>query len=72
MALHAAAGRWPAAATAACAAVRVSGGLAEIGGEACLEVHASVLARARDVWARARASGMRVARYASEPAATRS
>ena len=71
MALHAAAGRWPAAATAACTAVRVSGGLAEIGGEACLEVHASVLARARDIWARARASGMRVARYASEPAGTR-
>jgi tetratricopeptide (TPR) repeat protein len=70
MALHAAAGRWPAAATAACAAVRVSGGLAELGGGACLEAHASILARARDIWARARASGIRATHYAHEPAAT--
>jgi hypothetical protein len=70
MSLHAAAGRWPAAANAACAAVRVSGGLAELGGEACLEAHASILARARDIWARARVSGIRAAHYAHEPAAT--
>jgi hypothetical protein len=68
MALHAAAGRWPAAATAACAAVRVSGELARLGGGACLEAHASVLARARDIWARARASSPRAAHYAHKPA----
>jgi tetratricopeptide (TPR) repeat protein len=70
MALHAAAGSWPAAASAACAAVRVSGELARLGGGACLEAHASILARARDIWARARASGTRSARYAHEPATT--
>jgi len=70
MSLHAAAGRWPAAATAACAAVRVSGGIAELGGGACMEAHASVLARARDIWARARVSGIRATHYAHEPAAS--
>ncbi|HEX4830267.1 MAG TPA: hypothetical protein VH478_04155 [Trebonia sp.] len=74
MTLHAAAGRWPAAATAACAAVRVSGGLAELGGGARLDAHATILARARDVWARARVNGGAAAPlaagYASEPATT--
>lgn len=54
MALHAAAGRWPAAATAAATAARVSGGLAAIGGDERREAHAAIIARARAIWARAR------------------
>jgi tetratricopeptide (TPR) repeat protein len=53
MALHAAAGRWPAAATAAGAAARVSGGLAAIGGDERREAHVAIIARARAIWARA-------------------
>jgi tetratricopeptide (TPR) repeat protein len=58
MALHAAAGRWPAAATAAAAAVRVSGGLAALGGDERREAHVAIIARARAIWARARATGV--------------
>ena len=54
MALHAAAGRWPAAATAAGAAARVSGALAAIGGDERREAHVAIIARARAIWARAR------------------
>jgi hypothetical protein len=54
MALHAAAGQWPAAAFAAAAAVRVSGGLAELGSEECRDAHAAILAQARAIWTRAR------------------
>jgi tetratricopeptide (TPR) repeat protein len=54
MALHAAAGHWPAAASAATAAVRVSGGLAALGNEDCGKEHAAIIAQARAVWARAR------------------
>jgi tetratricopeptide (TPR) repeat protein len=57
MALHAAAGRWPAAAVAATAAARVSGGLAALGGDERREAHVAIIARARAVWARARAIG---------------
>jgi tetratricopeptide (TPR) repeat protein len=57
MALHAAAGRWPAAAMAATAAARVSGGLAAIGGDERREAHAAIVGRARAIWARARAVG---------------
>jgi hypothetical protein len=54
MALHAAAGRWPAAALAAAAAVRVSGGLAALGSEECRQAHAAILAQARAIRKRAR------------------
>lgn len=54
MALHAAAGQWPAAALAAAAAVRVTGGLAALGSEECRNAHAIILAQARTIWARAR------------------
>lgn len=57
MALHAAAGRWPDAATAATAAARVSGGLAAVGGDERLQTHVAIIARARAIWARARAAG---------------
>jgi hypothetical protein len=54
MALHAAAGQWPAAALAAAAAVRVSGGLAALGSEECRKAHTAILAQARAIWTRAR------------------
>jgi tetratricopeptide (TPR) repeat protein len=57
MALHAAAGRWPAAAMAATAAARVSGGLAALGGDERREAHVAIITRARVIWARARAVG---------------
>ena len=53
-ALHAAADQWPAAAKAATAAVRVSGGLAALGNEECGKEHAALIAQARAIWARAR------------------
>lgn len=72
MTLHAAAGHWPAAATAACAAVRVSGALAAFGGEDRQEAHVAVLGRARSIWTRARTSGVphgsHRARHAPQPA----
>src|SRR5262249_5199037 len=45
MTVHAAAGRWTPAATAACAAVRVSGALAALGGEDRREAHVAILSR---------------------------
>jgi tetratricopeptide (TPR) repeat protein len=57
MALHAAAGQWPAAAMAAAAAAHVSGGLAAIGGDERRATHVAVIARARAIWARALAVG---------------
>jgi hypothetical protein len=54
MALHAAAGQWAAAALAAAAAVRVTGGLAALGSEECRNAHTIILAQARAIWARAR------------------
>lgn len=64
MTMHAAAGHWPAAATAACAAVRVSGALAALGGDERREAHVAILGRARGIWARARASGVPPAQHA--------
>jgi hypothetical protein len=57
MVTHAAAGRWDAAAAAATAAVRVSGGLAALGSDERREAHVAIIARARAIWARARAIG---------------
>jgi hypothetical protein len=54
MALHAAAGQWPAAALAAAAAVRVTGGLAALGSEESRNAHTVILAQARAIWTRAR------------------
>jgi len=54
MALHAAAGQWPAAALAAAAAVRVTGGLAALGSEDGRNAHTVILAQARAIWLRAR------------------
>ena len=65
MALHAAAGRWPAAATAAGAAARVSGALAAIGGDERREAHVAIIARARAIWARARDADTRIGRTAA-------
>jgi hypothetical protein len=53
MTLHAAAGRWESAAAAASAAVLISGGLAELGGERLRAAHETVRARADAVCARA-------------------
>jgi tetratricopeptide (TPR) repeat protein len=46
MTLHAGAGRWQQAATAARTAIRVSGGLADLGGDTLLDAHAAITARA--------------------------
>jgi tetratricopeptide (TPR) repeat protein len=51
MTLHSAAGRWDRAARAARAAVRVSAGLAALGGDAQRRAHEALLARARAVLA---------------------
>jgi tetratricopeptide (TPR) repeat protein len=56
MALHAAADQWNAAASAATAAVRISGGLAALGNEECGKEHAAIVAQARAIWARAQCS----------------
>jgi tetratricopeptide (TPR) repeat protein len=53
MTVHAAAGRWESAAAAARAAVRVSGGLADLGGETLREAHEDIRARADVILARA-------------------
>ena len=53
MALHAAAGQWPAAGLAAAAAVRVTGGLAALGSEECRNAHEVILGQARAIWTRA-------------------
>lgn len=52
MSLHEAAGRWQHAAAAARAAVRLSGGLAGLGGDSLREAHAALRARADVIWAR--------------------
>ncbi len=53
MMLHAAAGRWESAAAAADAAVRLSAGLAGLGGDALREAHDAIRARADVIWAHA-------------------
>ncbi len=50
MTLHADAGRWARAAVAARAAVLISGGLADLGGEMLRDAHAAIAARAEDVY----------------------
>jgi tetratricopeptide (TPR) repeat protein len=52
MTLHAAAGRWQQAATAARAAIGVSSGLAGLGGDALREAHEKIVARADEILAR--------------------
>jgi hypothetical protein len=52
MTLHAAAGRWQQAATAARAAIGVSNGLAGLGGDALREAHEKIVARADEILAR--------------------
>jgi tetratricopeptide (TPR) repeat protein len=52
MTLHSAAGRWGRASRAARAAVRVSAGLAALGGDAQRQVHETLLARANTIWER--------------------
>jgi tetratricopeptide (TPR) repeat protein len=52
MALHAEAGRWQQAATAARAAMGVSGGLAGLGGDALRDAHEKITARAEEILAR--------------------
>lgn len=53
MTLHEAAGRWQHAAAAARAAVRLSGGLAGLGGDSLRQAHQAIRARADTIWARA-------------------
>ena len=53
MTLHEAAGRWQHAAVAARAAVRLSGGLAGLGGDSLRQAHAAIRARADAICARA-------------------
>jgi tetratricopeptide (TPR) repeat protein len=50
MTLHADAGRWPRAAVAARAAVLISGGLADLGGETLRDAHAAITARAEVIY----------------------
>src|ERR1700733_8211868 len=52
MTLHAEAGRWQQAATAARAAMGVSGGLAGLGGDALRDAHEKITARAAEILAR--------------------
>ena len=52
MTLHAEAGRWQQAATAARAAIGVSGGLAGLGGDALRDAHEKISARAEEILAR--------------------
>jgi len=54
MTAHAQAGRWQLAATAARAAVLVSGGLAELGGDALHEAHQAITGRAGAILAKVR------------------
>ena len=53
MTLHAAAGEWESAAAAADVAVRISGGLADLGGDTLREAHADIRARADVIWGQA-------------------
>jgi tetratricopeptide (TPR) repeat protein len=52
MTLHSAAGRWGQAARAARVAVRVSAGLAALGGDAQRQAHETLLARTNTIWER--------------------
>jgi tetratricopeptide (TPR) repeat protein len=54
MTLHAEAGRWQQAATAARAAILVSGGLAELGGDTLSDAHEKISARAGIILAKAK------------------
>lgn len=54
MTLHAEAGRWQQAATAARAAVLVSGGLAELGGDTLRDAHEKISTRAGGIFEKAR------------------
>ena len=56
MTLHAEAGRWQQAATAARAAVLVSGGLADLGGDTLRDAHAKIRARAGEILEKAKHS----------------
>jgi tetratricopeptide (TPR) repeat protein len=53
MTLHAAAGGWESAAAAADVAVRISGGLADLGGDTLREAHEDIRARADVIWGQA-------------------
>jgi tetratricopeptide (TPR) repeat protein len=53
MTLHAAAGDWESAAAAAGVAVRISGGLADLGGDTLREAHEDIRARADVIWGQA-------------------
>jgi hypothetical protein len=57
MTCHAAAGNWRDAAVAAHAAVLVSGGLADLGGDTLRDAHAAISARAAEVVGCAVATG---------------
>jgi tetratricopeptide (TPR) repeat protein len=59
MTLHAEAGRWPQAATAARTAILVSGALAALGGDPLRDAHEKITARAAEVLERAAASSPR-------------
>src|SRR5882672_4449205 len=59
MTLHAEAGRWQQAATAARAAVGVSGGLAALGGDALRDAHEKISARAEEILAMRNGRGPR-------------
>jgi tetratricopeptide (TPR) repeat protein len=57
MTLHEEAGRWPQAASAARAAIGVSGGLAELGGDTLRDAHEKISVRAEEILARAKHPG---------------
>jgi tetratricopeptide (TPR) repeat protein len=59
MTLHAEAGRLPQAATAARTAILVSGGLADLGGDALRDAHAKISARAGELLEKAMENGCR-------------
>lgn len=54
MTLHAEAGRWQQAASAARAAIVVSGGLAELGGDTLRDAHEKICARAEEILAKSK------------------
>jgi hypothetical protein len=65
MTLHAEAGRWQQAATAARAAIGVSGGLAALGGDALRDAHEKISARAEEILAMRNGRGPRGTRTRS-------
>ena len=65
MTLHAEAGRWQQAATAARAAIGVSGGLAGLGGDALRDAHEKISARAEEILAMRNGRGPRGTRTRS-------